>query len=97
MSGEILNFKAIARQIADLFYKGEQNNLTSVFLKGEGTGSYYSVVDRGPVTVSRKAEFYLLPIEETQDGKIYVFSTYIFFSGLILLVHKDQVQILGPN
>ena len=97
MGDKITDFKGVAKEIADLLAKGEQNNLSAVILKGEGRGFYYSMIDKKPVEVPRKGEYYLLPLKEDSEGRIYVFSNYIFYSGLVLLVPKEEIIMIGYN
>ena len=97
MAEQTLNFQEIATKITELLSKGEQHALQAVLLKGIGEGFYYSVIDKKPVSVPRKGEYYLLPFDEDKSGRLYVFSTYIFSSGLILLVHKEDIELIGFN
>tara|TARA_R110000824_G_scaffold345780_1_gene532494 strand:+ start:516 stop:809 length:294 start_codon:yes stop_codon:yes gene_type:complete len=97
MGDKITDFKGVARQIADLLAKGEQNNLVAVTLKGKGRGFYYSMIDKKPVKVPRKGEYYLLPFEKDDQDRMYIFSNYIFYSGLILLVPWEEIIIIGDN
>tara|TARA_R110000824_G_scaffold208439_1_gene394223 strand:- start:1538 stop:1831 length:294 start_codon:yes stop_codon:yes gene_type:complete len=97
MGDKITNFADVAKQIADLLSKGEHSNLIAVLLKGKGRGHYYSMLHKKPILVPRKGEYFLLPIEEDENGKLYVFSNYIFMSGLILLVSKEDIDIIGEN
>jgi len=97
MEGKISNFQDIATQIGLMLLKGEKNNLVSVFLKGKGRGFYYSVIHKKPFEVPRRAEFYLLPLNQTEDGKMYVYCTHLFYSGLILLVPSEQIELIGDN
>tara|TARA_Y100000592_G_scaffold17799_1_gene26873 strand:+ start:919 stop:1212 length:294 start_codon:yes stop_codon:yes gene_type:complete len=97
MGNKITDFKSVAKEIANLLSKGEQNSLVAVMLAGEGRGFYYSLVDKKPVEVPRRAEYYLLPFEEDSEGRMYVFTTHIFYSGLILLVPKEQIELIGYN
>ena len=97
MGNQITDFKGVAKEIADLLSKGEQNSLVAVMLKGEGRGFYYSLVHKKPIEVPRKGEYYLLPFEEDKKGRLYVFSAYLFYSGLILLVAKEEIELIGFN
>ena len=97
MGDKITDYKGVAKQIAELLDKGEQNTLSAVMLKGEGRGFYYSLVDKKPVEVPRKGEYYLLPFEEDNEGRLYVFSRHLFSSGLILLVPKEEIVLIGFN
>ena len=97
MSGKISNFQDIATQIGLMMLKGEDNNLVSVFLKGEGRGFYYSVIHKKPFEVPRRAELYLLPLNETAEGQLYIYCRHLFYSGLILLVPREEVDIIGYN
>ena len=97
MGDKITDYKGVAKQIAELLSKGEQNNLVAVMLKGEGRGFYYSLVEKKPVEVPRRGEYYLLPFEEDNEGRLYVFSKHLFCSGLILLVPKEEVILIGYN
>ena len=97
MGDKITDYKGVAKQIAELLSKGEQNNLVAVILKGKGRGHYYSMIDKKPIEVPRKGEYYLLPFEEDSEGRMYVFSSYIFYSGLILLIPKEEIILIGYN
>ena len=97
MGEKITDFKGVAKQIAKLLSDGEENNLVAVILKGKGRGHYYSMVEKKPIEVPRKGEYYLLPWQEDEEGRVYVFSKYIFSSGLILLVPKEEVILIGYN
>ena len=97
MGDKITDFKGVAKEIADLLSKGEHNNLVAVMLKGDGRGFYYSMIHKKPIEVPRKAQYYLLPFEKDENGRLYVFSSYIFYSGLILLVPEEEIELIGYN
>ena len=67
-------------------------------IKGKGYGNYYSVVDKKPINVPRKAQYFILPWAHGDDDSFYyLYSHGIAISGLILRVPKEEVQILGFN
>tara|TARA_R100000234_G_scaffold118386_2_gene98715 strand:- start:211 stop:504 length:294 start_codon:yes stop_codon:yes gene_type:complete len=97
MSSKITNFQDVATQIGLNLLKGEGNNLPSVMLKGEKSVFHYSAIHKKPIQVPVKGEYYLLPLKEDSEGRLYVYSTYLFFSGLILRVPKDEIELIGYN
>ena len=92
-----VDFKSLAIKVSELFSKNTKNSLESVFLKGEGSGFYYSVSDKNFVKMPKKAEMYLLPIEKDERNRLYVFSPYIFNSGVILLIPEEDLEFVGFN
>jgi len=97
MSEKITDFQGVAKRISGLLLKGEENSLVAVMLKGKGKGFYYSMTHKKPIEVPRRAEYYLLPFDEDEKGRLYIFCNYIFYSGLILLVDKKEIEIIGYN
>ena len=91
MSGKISDFQDVATQIALNLLNGEANSLVPVMLKGNKKAFHYSVVHKKPIEVPTKGEFYLLPLKEDSEGRLYVYSSYLFFSGLIL---EEMVSFL---
>ena len=75
--------------------QGELLNL--VYLKGEGNGFYWSTADKRFVFVPKKAEYYLLPWERDEMGRIFIFGPAVFGTGVVLQVAEDEIEIIGFN
>jgi hypothetical protein len=97
MSGKISNFQDVATQIGLKILKGEENNLVPVMLKGKNRVFHYSVTHKKPIEVPARGEFYLLPLKEDSKSRLYVYCSHLFFSGLILLVPKEEIELIGYN
>ena len=67
-------------------------------IKGNGYGQYYSVLDKKPILVPRKAQYFLLPWENPDNpDDYYLYSHHIAISGIVLRVNKKEVNIIGYN
>ena len=78
----------------------DQNNklLPLAIIKGTGYGRYYSVIDKKPVLVPRKSQYFLLPWNNSDyPDDYYLYSHHIAICGIVLRIDKKEVQILGLN
>jgi hypothetical protein len=66
-------------------------------IKGEGHGFYHSMNNKKLVRVCRNSEFYLLPWVHEDKDKCYIYTHHNWFVGCILIVLKDEVEVLGYN
>ena len=92
------NAKAMAVHMQTLEKDQDGNLLPLAVLKGEGYGQYYSVIDKKPVQVPRKSQYFILPWENPEHLEdYYLYSHSIAACGLVLRVKKEEVQVLGFN
>lgn len=67
-------------------------------IKGEGYGQYYSIIDKKPILVPRKDNYFVLPWQnEEYPDYHYLYGHYIAAVGVILRVKKKEVDVLGYN
>jgi hypothetical protein len=92
-----VNFKDLANKIAKYMKDGKENLLKLVKIKGNGVAYYYSVSDSSFVLMPKTAEMYLLPWKKDEKNRLFVFSPYIFSSGIIIMVPEDEIEIIGFN
>ena len=97
MSGKITNFQDVATQIGLNILNGEGHNLVPVMLKGKNRVFHYSATHKKTIEVPARGEHYLLPLKEDSEGRLYVYYSYLFFSGLVLLVPKEEIELIGYN
>lgn len=72
--------------------------LPMVKLKGKGQGYYHSTSDKKLVRVNRDAEFFLLPwAHKNDDRRCYIYTHYIWMTGCIFDVFKDDIELIGGN
>ena len=92
------NPEKFAAKLTKFIQDSNGYSLPMVRLKGKGQGYYRSVSKMNLVRVSRDAEFYLLPWEDKEDeGKCYIYTHHNWMIGCILLVHRDEIELLGFN
>tara|TARA_R100001509_G_scaffold58466_1_gene32249 strand:- start:821 stop:1162 length:342 start_codon:yes stop_codon:yes gene_type:complete len=90
--------RAMATHMQTLQKDQNGNLLVLAVLKGEGYGQYYSVIDKKPVLVPKKTQYFLLPWEnEDNPDDYYLYSHHIALSGIVLRVPKKEVQVIGFN
>jgi hypothetical protein len=92
--------EAIAKYAATLLklvQTKDKGLLQAIHIKGEGYGCYYSVSDKKFLLVPKKGEMYLLPWKKDEKGRFFVFTTYKFSQGAVLMSPEDELEILGFN
>ena len=92
--------EAIAKYAATLLklvQTKDKGLLQAIHIKGEGYGCYYSVSDKKFLLVPKKGEMYLLPWKKDEKGRFFVFTTYKFSQGAVLMIPEDELEILGVN
>ena len=92
--------EAIAKYAATLLklvQTKDKGLLQAIHIKGEGYGCYYSVSDKKFLLVPKKGEMYLLPWKKDEKGRFFVFTTYKFSQGAVLMIPEDELDILGFN
>ena len=92
--------EAIAKYAATLLklvQPKDKGLLQAIHIKGEGYGCYYSVSDKKFLLVPKKGEMYLLPWKKDEKGRFFVFTTYKFSQGAVLMIPEDELEILGFN
>ena len=92
-----IDFQKTASKIAKLLEENTQNMLKAVKIRGSGDGFYYSVSHKSFIKMPKFSEMYLLPIEKDENNNYYVFSNYLFKSGAIIIVHEDELEMIGYN
>jgi len=71
--------------------------LHSVRIKGDGLGYYWSPSDKKLILVPKSAEYYYLPWEKDEKGRIFLFLPSFLTSGLVICVDPDDIEVLGFN
>ena len=71
--------------------------LETVHLKGNNGSYYWSLSDKKFVYISQKAEFYIMPWGKDDKGRLYLFSPYLFASGVIIMVPEEDIEFIGFN
>tara|TARA_R100001510_G_C7625620_1_gene185565 strand:- start:381 stop:722 length:342 start_codon:yes stop_codon:yes gene_type:complete len=90
--------RLLARHMQTLERSQNGDLLELAVIKGEGYGNYYSVIDKKPMKVPRKAQYFLLPWENKDyPDHYYIYSHHIAACGIVLRVKKQEIQILGLN
>ena len=87
----------LAETLAQFIKDKEGNPFQQVRIKGSGYGYYYSMSDKKTVMVPRSAEYYLISNKADNLGRLRVYTHYKFMSGAVLLVPKDEIELLGWN
>ena len=92
-----VNMKSYALKAAEYLKSKDGELLKTVHLKGENLGYYWSESEKKLILVPRKAEYYLLPWKKDEKGRFFVFTTYKFSQGAVLMIPEDELEILGFN
>ena len=71
--------------------------LILVQIKGEGLSYYWSPSDKKLSLVPRKAEWYYLPWEKDEKGRVYLYCPNLLTSGIVICVDPEEIEILGLN
>ena len=87
----------VAKEIIQKVLNGEQNVLQNVTFKQKGMSYYHSVVQNKLIHIYKQSEFFLLPLEKDERGRLFILTTGLFNSGEIILVPEDEIEILGQN
>ena len=96
LSNEDKNIKlaeTLQRYMKDL----DGNPFQQVKIKGSGYGYYYSMSDKKTIMVPRSAEYYLISEKTDKEGRLKVYTHYKFMTGAVLLVPKDEIELIGWN
>jgi hypothetical protein len=92
------NAKMMAVHMQTLEKDQNGNLLPLAVIKGTGYGQYYSVIDKRPIQIPRKAQYFLLPWENPENpDDCYLYSHGMAASGVVLRIKKEEVQVLGLN
>jgi len=86
-----------ADTLAKFIKDSKGNPFPQVVIKGKGHGYYYSMSDKKPVLVPRSAEYYLISQKPDKKGCLRVYSHYRFNTGVVLLVPKEEIELVGWN
>ena len=92
-----MKFQKVAKEILKKVLKDEKSLLKIVAFKKKGISYYQSVVQKKLVHINKQSEFFLLPLEKDERGRLFILTTGLFNSGEIILVPEDEIEILGQN
>lgn len=92
-----MNFPKVAKEIIKKVLNGEQNLLQIATFKRKGMGYYYSVVQSKLIHVYKQSEFFLLPLNKDDKGRLFILSMGFFGTGEIILVPAEEIEILEYN
>ena len=92
-----VNIKAYAVKAAEFLKSKQGELLKTVHLKGQSSGYYWSESEKKLILVPRKAEYYLLPWEKDEIGRVFLFLPHFLLSGVIIAVDPDEIEELGYN
>ena len=92
------NPKMLAIHMQGLQKDQKGDLLQLAVIKGEGYGQYYSIIDKKPILVPRKDNYFVLPWQNQEYPDYhYLYGHHIAAVGIILRVKKKEVDILGYN
>ena len=92
------NFIKLAVKLTGMMKSKEGLLFEPVKIKGNGKGFYYSVSDKSFMWVDRELEWYhVYSVEPDDQGRLCLYSPYIFASGIICRVPEEEVEFLGFN
>ena len=89
--------KLAAKLAVGLKTKDDELLPTVKFTKN-GKGFYYSLTSKFFVWVDRGLEWYYLPfVEKDEQGRICLYSPYIFASAVFIMVPEEEIKFVGFN
>jgi len=92
------NFIKLAAKLSGWTRSKSGTLLEPVKIKGNGKGFYWSISDKNFVWVDRALEWYLVSgVAPDEQGRICLYSPFIFARGLICRVPSDEIEYIGFN
>jgi hypothetical protein len=72
--------------------------LPIVKFKKKGLGFYYSIADKRFMQVNKDEDWYFVPyVEKDEQGRICLYSPYLFTMAIFIMVPPEEVEIIGYN
>ena len=87
----------LAEKLAKFLKNDNGELLEPVRIKGKGVGYYYSHNDKRFIPAARNREYYLIPWDDEDPSKCYIYSHYNWMVGVILKVNKEEIEFIGFN
>ena len=87
----------LMKKLKDLGKKENENKLIPITLKDKGSHFYWSITHKMFMEVAVPSELYWLPDKGRKEGKLYIFSPWLFNSGAVFLVPEEKVVEIGAN
>ena len=87
----------LAEKLAKMLQTDSGELLEPIKIKGKGKGYYYSYKDKRFVSVPRDGEYYLIPWQDEDPEKCYIYSHYTCMVGIILKIDRSEIQHIGFN
>tara|TARA_Y100000593_G_scaffold88894_1_gene172022 strand:- start:2341 stop:2646 length:306 start_codon:yes stop_codon:yes gene_type:complete len=77
--------------------KDKKTVLKAVTLSGKGPHFYWSVQHRMFLEVPVPSELYWMVEKPPKEGKLYIFTPWVFNSGAVFLIPAEKVVKIGDN
>ncbi len=72
--------------------------LLPVKIKGKGKGFYWSISDKSFKWVDRNLEWYYVSgVDPDEQGRLCLYSPFIFASGIICRIPEEEIDFVGFN
>jgi hypothetical protein len=92
------NFIKLAVKLSSMVKSQDGFLFEPVKIKGKGKAFYYSISDRCFIWVDKELEWYhIYSVDPDDQGRVCLYSPYIFASGIICRVPEEEVDFLGFN
>lgn len=92
------NFIKLAAKLTAMLKSKEGHLFEPIKIKGSGKGFYWSMSDNRFVWVNKDLEWYhVYSVSPDDRGRLCVYSPFIFASGIICRIPKEEVEFLGFN
>ena len=94
----IINTYKLAAKLQSNLKTTKKELLKCVRFKEKGKGFYYSTADKRLMYINRQDEWYHVPfIEKDDQGRVCLYSPYLFKMAIFILVPEDEIEYIGYN
>jgi len=92
------NYIKLAAKLSGYLKSKDGFLLEPVKIKGKGKGFYWSLSDKSFGWVDKELEWYLVTgVPQDEQGRLCLYSPYIFASGIICRVPENELDFIGFN